>query len=101
MYFHENTDTFLLVHISIIMALEKATYPPLWQYRDSHIVKCVMVELLYTEGIQLTVAQLIPVVDVLISPRSKCNIYGATTYITRDSIITSLVLVHANYLLRN
>ena len=44
---------------------------------------------------------LIPVVDVLTSPRRKCNIYGATTFNPRDSILTSLVLVHAGYLFCN
>ena len=53
----------------------------------------------YTEGIQLTAAH--SVVDVLTSPRRKCNIYGATTFIPRDSILTSLVLVHADYLFCN
>ena len=37
-------------------------------------------------------------VDVLTSPRRKCNINGATTFIPRDSILTSLVLMHAGYL---
>ena len=40
-------------------------------------------------------------VDVLASPIRKCNIYGATTFIVRDSILTSLFLVHAGYLFCN
>ena len=59
-----------------------------------------MVAILYTEGIQLQ-QLLISVVDVLTSPRMKCNINGATTFIPRDSILTSLVLVHAGYLFCN
>ena len=55
-----------------------------------------MVAFLYTEGISKQL--LIPVVDVLTSPRKKCNLYGATNFIPRESILTSLVLVHAGYL---
>ena len=51
-----------------------------------------MVAFLYTEVIQLTAAH---------SPRRKCNIYGATTLIPRDSILMSLVLVYAGYLFCN
>ena len=40
-------------------------------------------------------------INVLTSPRRKCNIYGATTFILKDSILTSLVLVHAGYLFCN
>ena len=43
----------------------------------------------------------IPVVDVLTSSRRKYNIYGATTFIPRENIVTSLVFVHASYLFCN
>ena len=40
-------------------------------------------------------------VDVLTSPSWKCIIYCAITVIPRESILTSLVLVHAGYLFCN
>ena len=59
-----------------------------------------MVAFLYTEGIQLTAAH--SGGRYLTSPRRKCNAYGATTFIPRDStFLTSLVFVHAGYLFSN
>ena len=38
-------------------------------------------------------------VNVLTSPRRECSIWGSTTFIPEDSILTSLISVHTGYLI--
>ena len=59
----------------------------------------MVVAFLYTKGIQLTTAHSGGRCSDL--TRRKCNIFGATTFIPRESILASLVLVNSGYLFCN
>ena len=59
-----------------------------------------MVAFLYSEGIQLTNAHSGGRRSDLTQEEGQ-HIYGTTIFIPRDSILTSLVLMHAGYLFSN